>query len=150
MNDLQKDLTDLQAKLKNKDALLASIGRNALLPFFGRRLTTCGVKDKTGNLRSAISEEGAPGNVFDVAGDSITVGVDYNRIKHARWVIEGADPHGFGPRRAKMLVFWWARKGRMFIGKWVNHPGQKPHPVYQGNKTLENEVGAAIIKELRP
>lgn len=150
MNDLVKDLEALKAKLHNPESMLRAIGQQAMLPYFGRRLTTVGVKDKTGRLRAAISQEHAPGNVFDLQGDSITVGVDYDRLPYAKYVIEGAGRHPIAARRVKFLVFWWAKMGRVFKGKYVNHPGQKRHPVYNATTGLDTEVGKVIIKELRP
>jgi len=150
MNDLQNDLEALKAKLHNPEPMLRAIGQRAMLPYFGRRLTTVGVKDRTGRLRAAISQENAPGNVFDLQGDSITVGVDYDQVPYARYVIEGADAHPITARRVPFLIFWWVKMGRMFKGKRVNHPEQRRHPVYNATTGLDTEVGKVIIQELRP
>lgn len=40
---------------------------------------------------------------------------------------EGAKPHTFGPRRAQLLKFYWAREGITFVGPKVRHPGNKGH-----------------------
>lgn len=41
----------------------------------------------------------------------------------AKYVIHGTSPHPIRARRAPRLVFFWARRGRVFAGKKVKHPG---------------------------
>lgn len=52
-----------------------------------------------------------------------SVGTD---VKYASFTDTGAQAHPIVARRAPLLVFPWEREGwRLFIGKRVNHPGQK-------------------------
>ena len=43
----------------------------------------------------------------------------------------GARPHTIAARQAPMLRFYWKKKGRMFVGRRVNHPGNRPQPFFR-------------------
>ena len=50
-----------------------------------------------------------------------------NDAPHANPIDKGSKPHPIVARRAPFLHFYWAKQRRWFIGKRVNHPGNKPY-----------------------
>ena len=58
-------------------------------------------------------------------GISFEVGTD---AKYALYVHEGTKPHTIKVRRAKALVFWWPRIGRIVHFESVKHPGTRANP----------------------
>lgn len=48
--------------------------------------------------------------------------------EHAVFVHEGTPPHVIRPRRAKKLVFFWRKAGRVVYAKSVRHPGTQGNP----------------------
>jgi hypothetical protein len=50
-----------------------------------------------------------------------------NTAKYAGPIDVGASPHKIVARRAPYLMFWWPKMGLWFVGKSVNHPGNKPY-----------------------
>lgn len=51
------------------------------------------------------------------------IGFDLEIAPHAKWLNEGARPHEIKPVRARSLVFFWPRVGRVVFLKRVWHPG---------------------------
>ncbi len=56
-----------------------------------------------------------------------------------------------------VLVFWWERENRLFVGPYVVHPGQKPDPIVRDTMTdladqfernIRAEVGRSINEAL--
>lgn len=98
---------------------LAQSGKEALRvqagEAYGRIVSGKYWANRTGRTRStfAIRQTG-----------SMSVSVE-SRDKVARFLDTGTRAHPIVARRAPQLVFYWARMGRMFYGKRVNHPGTK-------------------------
>ena len=148
MGDLQADLRELQLKLQNARGIHEAVGRDALLPFFSRRVSEVGIKSKSGDFLRSVSEEGARGNIFTADDSSVTVGVDYGAKPYYRWLIEGGKEQRIRAFRVKNLKFWWAKKSVMFIGPKVMRPARKPHPVYRHDGRLDQRVFAAVRRHL--
>jgi hypothetical protein len=50
-----------------------------------------------------------------------------NTAKYADPIDTGARPHKIVARRVPYLMFWWPKLGLWFVGRSVNHPGNKPY-----------------------
>lgn len=84
----------------------------------------------TGQLVAGIvTQEGFHGTKKDLEGKVIST------APHSAAVHEGTRPHVIKAKRAPKLVFFWARKGRIFRGDEVHHPGTPPIPFLR--KALE-------------
>lgn len=59
-------------------------------------------------------------------GSGRAVGHDTQRAPHAEFVLLGARPHKIVPNKRKALR--WAKGGKFFFAKVVNHPGNKADP----------------------
>lgn len=95
------------------------------------------------DARSAAARRRRPGTLRDSIvvrlarqgrGVAAIVGSE-DRI--ALWHHEGTVPHVIVPRRAKFLVFYWKRVGRVVFAKRVSHPGTRP------NRFLTDALSAA-------
>ena len=81
----------------------------------GRPYGLDGASRTSGTLRDSLA--------FQVGPD----GAALMGAGHALYVIGGTAPHAIHVRNAKALRFWWARRGRVFVGASVNHPGNAPN-----------------------
>ena len=86
---------------------------------------------RPGTLRDSIVMRITRGGKW---GTTAIVGTN-DRI--ALWHHEGTVPHVIVPRRARFLVFYWPRVGRVVYAKRVRHPGTQP------NRFLVNALPAA-------
>jgi len=96
-------------------------------------------EDHTGKLRSEIRAEHGQleptGGSWDIVAPT----------PYALFVEGGTRPHPIVARRAANLHFWWAREGRWFHGRKVNHPGTRPLP-FMGPAHIKAE--AALVARL--
>lgn len=76
----------------------------------------------TGALRASIRQDGPQTAGYFVRS---RVGSD---LRHAIFVHEGTDPHVIRGKPGKGLTFWWRKRGVLFRGPKVNHPGQPDNP----------------------
>lgn len=77
------------------------------------------------SLHFALGETGA-----------VLMGAAYGRI-----VITGAGPHPIVVRNAKNLRFYWAKRGKVFVGPAVNHPGSPPNDFRRRALKVANDDG---------
>ena len=71
----------------------------------------------TGRLKRSLRKHGPRKLITKVQG---SVG---SRAKYAASVHDGAQSHTFTAKNKKVLRFWWEKKGVVFFGPKVNHPG---------------------------
>lgn len=77
-------------------------------------------KPKTGKLQSATKFAVACG----ARGGRLKI---FNAMAYAAAIDKGARPHVIRARFRPMLVFYWAKIGRLMFLRRVNHPGNKPY-----------------------
>lgn len=139
----------VRKNLKLPSTLLEEIGEQVILPMLASRFDRSGLKSRSGLMRAAVSQRGAPGNVFEVNGNRLTVGIDYGAVPHARYQLEGSLPHVIRPRKpGGRLVFFWKKLGRMVFLRKVNHPGTRARLVYQMDPEAYARANAMIAEEL--
>lgn len=83
--------------------------------------------------RNAPVDDGTLRSSFGVLKKGLEAAA-YNNAEHARPVEFGADPHPIAPRNADRLIFFWEKKGRMFVGREgqaVDHPGMEEHNYFR-------------------
>lgn len=76
----------------------------------------------TGALGASIHQDGP-----QTAGWYIRSRVG-SPLDYAIYVHEGTKPHVIRGRGGKNLSFWWRKRGVLFRGPKVNHPGQEDNP----------------------
>lgn len=71
-------------------------------------------------------------------GNGRAVGHDTQRAPHAEFVLLGSRPHKILPKTRKALR--WAKGGKFFFAKGVNHPGYRgdPYLFLAGDAALRN------------
>jgi hypothetical protein len=77
-------------------------------------------KRPTGRLKRSLRSQGPIDRVWSVTGRVGTT------LRYATAVHEGAQPHRITARYRPRLVFFWTKKGTVFTGFSVNHPGVRP------------------------
>ena len=117
------------ARIARVDDLMDRLTDDVVLPILAKHYDASGIKQgglRTGAFKSAITQRGAPGNVFSKTAGRLTVGVSYDQLPYARWVLEGRGP--VRPVRAKVLHWIDPDSGKDVFAKSV---GPAPaHPVY--------------------
>ena len=85
-------------------------------------------QDKTGRL--AGKTEVVPKKQDALGGE---YEIQWN-TPYAKFIDEGTKAHKIAPKNSRFLVFFWAKKGRLYVGRGkggarlsVNHPGTKPY-----------------------
>lgn len=100
-----------------------------------------GATRKTFRVLAASTSDGASSTVTSA-----------NKV--ATFLDKGTKAHEIRARRAPMLVFFWAKMGRMFYGKKVNHPGTQAtnfvaKEEFRGLPELLNRGDVAVESALR-
>ena len=139
-----KQLQRMLNNLARLDQFMDELGDEVVLPILAEHYQAAGIKTHTGDLLAAITKRGAKGNIFQKIQGRLVVGVDYNALPYARWVIEG---RGYVfPVRAKMLRWFDEQTGKPIFAKFAR-PAPK-HPIYYlgpGDLTrLENVLMAKL------
>jgi len=119
--------------IERVDDLLNQLADDAVFPILARNYDASGIKQggvfggrHVGLLKPAITKRGAFGNIVKVAGSTLTVGVSYQAVPYARWVIEGRGP--VRAKNKKMLHWIDPDTGKDVFRKSVGPA--PPHPVY--------------------
>lgn len=95
---------------------------------------------KTGNLKSDIKVWHSKGSLEATIGNTLAT-------KYAKFVHFGTKPHIIKAKKAKVLAKKIGKKGVVFFGKEVNHPGTKAQPYLQNAlKNYMNNGGFARAK----
>jgi hypothetical protein len=89
-----------------------------------------GRHNKTGALFQSLYNRSLP--------NGRAVGHDPQRANHAQYVLLGSRPHKILPKNRKALR--WAKGGKFFFAKGVNHPGYRgdPYLFMAGDAALRN------------
>jgi len=123
----------LLARIERMDDLMDRLADEVVLPILEQHYASSGIKHggiyggrHAGLLKPAVTKRGAFGNVIYKSAHSLTVGVSYQAIPYARWVIEGRGP--VRPVRAKMLHWIDPDTGKDVFRKCVGPA--PPHPLY--------------------
>lgn len=147
-----------RAAINDKSAILDAIGMQVVLPMLARRYDESGLKKRTGIMKQAIAIRGAPGNIYQIDGNRLTVGVDYAVVPQSKWQLEGTLPHEIRPKKpGGVLRFYWARIGKWVTLKRVWHPGTRARLIYRmdqadidkasdvANAMVSGEVGSVRV-----
>jgi hypothetical protein len=81
-----------------------------------------GLNYSTGHLQSMIRPMRGKWGTKELEGRVVAI------PKHAIYVHNGTRPHTIIPTRAPLLVFFWAKMGRVVTFGKVNHPGTVENP----------------------
>src|SRR4029450_12796751 len=85
------------------------------------RRTAPGGPYSTGKLKSSIKWD------LQTAGYHVR-GRSGSELPYAIYVHQGTDPHVIRARNGGNLKFFWRKRGVLFTGPKVNHPGQPDQP----------------------
>jgi len=125
-----KGFPELRARL----AHVSAIGDRASMTFLAnqfaeslQRVTPVGTPATTNKQIGALRESVTIQAITNRRADISVGGPD---APYARAVEFGASPHPIRARRARRLRFFWQKKGRMFVGPMVNHPGNRAQPFF--------------------
>ena len=73
-----------------------------------------------------------------------------NRKRYAAPIDKGARPHRITARRKPLLRFFWAKQGRWFSGKSVNHPGNRAYRfLWRGHMKAYRHAGLRLKQRMR-
>lgn len=133
-NSLVNSLTNVKQNLQDVQSTLEEIGKEVILPAYGRNFDAAGVKKKVrGHLRNALTKRGEPGNIFTISGNTLTTGVDYQPHKYFKYFIEGRGP--VKVKRAKFLRFV-NEDGKVIFTKRVRSAPAHPNIVKIDNSDM--------------
>jgi hypothetical protein len=76
---------------------------------------------RTGKLRASQ-------NMTMRARRTFVAGTVETRVKYAHAVHNGTRRHVIRPTKKQALSFYWAKKGRRVVVRWVQHPGTRARP----------------------
>lgn len=82
-------IDDILQRIKQVDRLLDELVDADILPILGRHYDQSGIHTHGGALKRALTQRGAQGNQITKMAGRLQVGIDYNALPEARWVIEG-------------------------------------------------------------
>jgi hypothetical protein len=132
---LEANLKEILNNIQRMDVLLDQLADEVILPILAQHYDSSGIKQSSpqasmfggsqGLLKQAVTKRGAFGNTIEKSPGHLTVGVSYQDIPYARWVLEGRGP--VKPVNKKVL-HWVDANGKDVFAKSV---GPAPaHAVY--------------------
>lgn len=119
-----KDLSEMRARLGDTTPLLQAMVDRVLLPALARNYLASGIKTHNGMLYRGITQRNARGNQIVATPTSLRVGLSYEQLPYARYVIEGRG--AVVARKARALHFFIG--GQEFFRRRVR--AAPPHEVY--------------------
>ncbi len=138
-------------RIERVDSLLDQLADEAVLPILERHYDASGIKaggvyqgNNQGLLKRSITKRGAYGNVIEKSPGRLTVGVSYEQVPYARWVIEGRGP--VYPKRAKVLRWIDQATGKVIFAK--RSGPAPPHPIYFLTPSELGEIETALTRLL--
>lgn len=133
---------EILKNIERVDGLLDQLADETVLPILAGHYDASGIHTRGGGLKDAITKRGAPGNVIQKSPGRLTVGVSYEQVPYARWVIEGRGP--VRPKRARVLHWIDPDTGKDVFSKYSNPV--PPHPIYVLSAADLKEVEAALTR----
>ena len=148
-NAWTEQVDEILKSIEHVDAILDELGEDVVLPILARHYDASGIKQggiyggrHVGILKPAITKRGSFGNIFEKLPGMLTVGVSYEAIPYARWVIEGRGP--VRPKRKKVLHWIDPDTGKDVFRKSVGPA--PPHPIYWLSAQELKEVSEALTR----
>ena len=131
-------------RIQNIEPLMDRLVDSDVLAILEENYAASGIKwhtqqrVSTGTLKAGVTKRGAKGNYIIPSKQGARVGVSYDAIPYARFVIEGRGP--LRAKRAKALHFWL--DGKEFFRKSVGPA--PPHPIYYLTEVDLDRLGAKL------
>ena len=142
--NLSAQLEAQKERAQDVRTILIRLAEDVFLPLLARRYDASGLHSRSGLMRRAISQRGARGNIFEIHGNTVTLGIDYAVVPYAQPLLEGAAAYSIVPRSKRALRFMIG--DRTIFSKRVRHPGFKPRDIYQIDAASLEEA-AKIVQE---
>lgn len=113
----------MEAQLSDLSGILREVAEQVILPVFGKHYDASGLKTHGGLLKQALTQAGATGNILEIAGNKLTVGVSYEAVPYAKYALEGR-----GAIRAKpgKSLRFYDDAGKPVFAKSVRASGPRP------------------------
>jgi len=129
----------------NFSLILDRVAESTIFPLLGKRYDSFGLKSRSGELRRAIVQKGAKGNLFykNPNGLSLTVGVSLFAIPYAKYILNGR--RAVYPVRKKVLR-WYDTSGNPVFSK--RSKAVPPHPIYDINSEEMARIEGAVYEEV--
>jgi hypothetical protein len=130
-------------RLQDLSPLLKEVAEEILQPALGRHYEASGLKERSGVMKTAVTQTGARGHLLEVRPNGLTIGIDYNALPYAKYAIEGRGP--VVPKTRKAL-HWKDESGHDVFATRVRASG--PHDIYYLTEAEFSQVARALTEKL--
>lgn len=119
------EIAQLRADVQNLEAFLDHVADSVIYPALARNYDTSGLKTHRGVVKAAVSKRGEEGNVIEIRGGHLTIGVDTAAVPEAGYALDGH--RAMKAARGKVFRFW-DENGKPIFSKSIR--AVPPHEVF--------------------